>query len=1131
MLHLVTGRAGSGKTATLRNLLGSLAAEGKEKLLLIVPEQYSFLSERAILEQFGPQVGQRIEVLSFTRLAADYVFRELGGMAGQMADDASKIILMLRAMNSVQDKLSFYQDHANSVPLAKELLHLVKELHQAAVVPEQLETIAAELTDRTNLSTKLTDLSLILQAYEAFFSRNYMDEDLLPERLCEKLDQTNFFRGYTIGIDGFKGFTGQELELLRRLIKQADDVYITLPTPDLTGEDPQMIFPAVKRTGKELETLAKKDGTKVFLEGCAHNGIRFQEEALKVLEQELFSPLAKKWDGTQSSVFAYEADTLTEECNYIAATARKLMREQGLRSKDMAVIVRQEEDYKQELLSAFRRYDIPFFDDSRQPIINQPLIVLMNGLLTILNYGFTTENLLHYVKSGLSPLTQNEVSELENYALLWNLKAKDWQNEFTLSPFGLDPCNKDIAAEKLAKLNSYRTKIMVPLTHLKFDVKDSNAEGICKAFYLFLKNTNVPNALERLAVAYDKNGFTELAIEQDRIWTMLMDIFDKLATYSGTAVMSIGTFANLFGAVVEMATFANIPSGLDEITVGSADRIRLENPKVVFLAGCAEDRFPATVKITGVLNRAERHLLREEFELNLSLSEEDKAAEERFMAYAAACSATDRLYLSYHKLDGNESLTPSILITSAQTLFGETILHSGKDLSDAYFAETKDSAFATYARCLANPDAASLAAGLREALKDDVRLKALDATLEDREFQMDNPAVATELFGKDMGLSASRVDNYHKCAFGYFCRYGLKAEPRKTATLDAAHNGTVIHYVLEQIIKDSTMPALIQMTKEERHLLVERWLNTYVEEELGGLSNKPLRFQYLYRRLAYTLTDVVERLVEEFKNSDFLPTDFELSIGPKEGEDGIPAYTLPLPQGGSLSIYGSIDRVDTYEKDGTTYVRVVDYKSGGKDFVLSEVVNYGINMQMLIYLFATMENGGQRYKSPSPAGIYYYPAKRAKLKMETRAEGTETLTKQKSKADLGSGLFVLNEDLLEAMEHGLEKKSIPIGSDFFKKDGSLKDGLITEDNLFTLRDRINHILIQMASSLQEGLIPANPAWDASRGLGPCKYCDYYPICRLEEDRYKRSPNFKEVVKTSQQDAIDELLKKEAEPNA
>ena len=69
MLNLILGRAGTGKTETVRHMLVDRARAGGKNLYLIVPEQYSFETEKTILRMAGPRYAAQIQVLSFTRLA------------------------------------------------------------------------------------------------------------------------------------------------------------------------------------------------------------------------------------------------------------------------------------------------------------------------------------------------------------------------------------------------------------------------------------------------------------------------------------------------------------------------------------------------------------------------------------------------------------------------------------------------------------------------------------------------------------------------------------------------------------------------------------------------------------------------------------------------------------------------------------------------------------------------------------------------------------------------------------------------------------------------------------------------------------------------------------------------------
>ena len=1146
MLHLVTGPSGSGKTEYIRGKLGALAEEGRENLLLIVPEQYSYDTERAMLERLGNAAAQRVEVLSFSRLA-DHVFRTTGGNAGIVADDGTKLILMLRAMDAVAEHLDYYKKYRDDVRLAKELLAVFREVRQSGAGPDRLET-AADKVKSTVLSKKLRELSLIFRTYDALFRQRYADEDLQMEKLCRVLDDTQFLRGHTLAIDGFKSFTGQELTLLGRILSQADEVYVTLCTVGTSPEgrtSSSMIFASVDETARRLTQMAKDRNVRVFREKAEKTGIargrRYVSPELKFLEENLFVPQKTVYGENAEHLTLCECQTVFDECEWIAATVRKLLRKDGYRARDIAVVVRREEDYRKEMTAAFRRYDLPFFDDARQPVENQPLAVLCRSVLSLLSRGFTSENLLQYLKTGLAPVGPEAVAELENYVFTWDLKGAGWREPFTWNPFGLDAAFRSDAEAKeaLDLLNETREQVMRPLLSLRAATREKSFREVGEALYRFLVRTGVPELLKSCALALDESGFPDLAAEQDRVWDAVISVIDRLtAVYGDAPCGDLRVYDDLFCAILSMTDLGSIPQGLDAVTLSAADRVRLSSPRAVFVAGLEEGVFPAVTGSPGLFTPHERAALRDNG-LELSFPEELKASEERFIAYSAAVAPRERLYLSWHRLGAaGDSHMPSELVTAVQSLFTVTD-EDGKELEcryqkvdtdtvdPAYYAETLSSAYDTYAKRIRSEHVITLAS-IHGALTEtdtegtyDKRLRALDEARAPRPFRIDDPEVATELFRQDMSLSASRVDNYYHCAFQYFCRYGLNAEPRKRATLGANHYGTIIHYVLEQLLKESDKEQFLALTEAELRARVDHWLAVYAEEDLGGLGDKTLRFRYLYDRVKVILYDVARRLQEELNVSDFVPSDFELPIGK---DQKVESYTLDLPDGGTLSVRGSVDRVDLYEHDGKTYVRVVDYKSGGKEFELSDIL-YGLNLQMLIYLFAIGQNGTGKYEDTVPAGILYYPAKRNTGTVTGRDAPPESADLKRYPEDRENGLFLRDRDVLEAMEHGLEGKFLPVKlkqDDTFQ--GSAEKSLASLEELGILKKRIDFLLRKMATELHAGAIPAVPALQNGNKL-PCDYCDYRSVCRQDE------PEPRVIEKFSRDELMEKMTEEEVETNA
>lgn len=1135
MLDLITGRSGSGKTAYLHSFLGARAAAGEDRLILIVPEQFSFDSERAILSALGNRDAQKIRVLSFTRLSG-HVFQSLDEPPAHDPGEGARILFMLQAVHAVQDQLVHYTRHTDSLPFVRQLLATEKEMTQAGIRPDQLTALPADATSPT-FRRKAHDLALILPVYDTLLQARFPQSDRTGDRLGRLLDESQFFEGYTVAIDGFKSFTKEEQEILTRLLRQADHVLLSLCTEkdyavpkDLYGPDPAIVFPSVKETLKKTLRIAREENVPVRFHTADETGItpgrRFVSPALAHLEQNFYSPLEPAYPEDTDDVVLCEAQDLYEECRYIAATAKKLIREEGYRCREIAVIVRKEEDYRRELLSAFRQYGIPVFDDSRQPLIRQPLITLCQTVLDAAT-SLSTDHLLSSLKTGLSPLTPEEASELENYCLLWEVRGSAWKEEFPWSPDGMER-ESDDSAERLARINELRRRIIGPLLTFRRRAKNASCEEIGHALYDYLESTGVPQKLKTLAESYHEDGALSLALEQDTVWDELMKILTLLAEQGPTGTVRLSDYASLFRAVLSVTDIGMIPQGLDEITVGSADRIRLSAPCAVFVAGCAEGVFPAAGSSTGLFSGNDRKILSRN-DLELSLPEELRAAEERFSAYCAVSAPSARLYLSYHRVaPGGESYLPSSIFESVKALFPGQKPVDAALLPPDYYCETPQSTFLTYAS-LIRPEteeqkliSATLRAALEASDLEQGRLQALDAAADRKPFQIRDPEIATALFRKDMGLSASRVDVFYHCPFQYFCKFGMNARPRRKAQLDPMVSGTVVHYCLEKILKENSRETLLAMDQDARHQEVDRRLQNYLTEELGGADDKDARFRLLYRHLAIALYDVLDRLCDEMAHSDFVPVDFELGIG---GEGPVPSYHVKLPDGGSLDLFGSIDRVDQYQKDGISYLRVVDYKTGGKDFVLSDVL-YGLNMQMLIYLFA-LESGGEELYGPlAPAGILYYPAKRNPVSQSSHSRVLPKEQQEKTEKDRGNGLFLLNEDTLLAMDHDQEGHYIPIKPPYFrKKDGTPVDGLITAEQLGRLRRRIDDLLQEMGIRLHQGDIAADPVHNGRNYSHTCDYCDYGGICGWEQHAFHEIPG-----KLNQNDVYDLLLKNEPAPD-
>ncbi len=1106
MLRFILGRSGSGKTEAVRSVLKGMAQTSQKKLMLIVPEQSSFENERAMLRLLGAKDVQRVQVTSFSRLA-DAAFRRYGGAAGRRLDDGGRSIFMSLALEQVKEQLSFYRKSAEHTELIGLMLSASAEFKMCGVKPLELGQAVQSMPQGT-LRQKMTELSLILSAYDALVAQSYIDplDDLT--RLKNILQEHDFFAGYTVALDSFQSFTVQEYDIINLILAQSDDLYAALCTDQLNDPECGMgLFSLVRRTAKSLMRMAKQNNVKIAAPELLQSGRRFANPALAAIESGVYRFGRSMASCKNNDVVIYEAKNGYDEAAFVASTIRNLVIEEQYRYSDFAVIARSPDQYRGILDTALERRQVPYFMDKPQAVDAEPLMRLVLSAFQIVQSGFSSDAVFSYLKTGLAGLNTEEISQLENYAFIWNISGKKWKEEWTEHPQGFTEKMTDHDVQKLKEINAGRAVVTVPLIRFADKLKDTDGEGMAAAVYGLLQEIKAPEHLKALAQHLSDCGEPGLADRQLRLWDLLMDILDQTALVLHGCPVTYTRYAELLHLVILANNMASIPQGLDEVTVGAADRIRTNAPKVVFLIGTVQGGFPLAPGNNCVFSDGER---RELIQLGLPLNDtmEGVAVQERFLAYSAMSAASQKLYISYPVSGAaGEPSSPSSIPGEACSVLKNITVINELMLPQTYFANSKESAFELMAQQWNHNT--TLSATLKDLFRErgeEYRLQAIDRAAQKRVAAFADTGRARALFGAAMHVSATQIEKFFLCRFQYFCRYGLNAKERRAAELDALEYGSLMHFLLEKLFRNIGHEKILAMKPDELKQEIIRLLNVYVETKLGGMQNKTPRFAYLFSRLADSAQVIALHIAEELSQSEFKPVDFELAIG----SGGIPPLKIPLPDGGEVEIDGKIDRVDLMTRDRVSYLRVIDYKTGHKEFRLSDVI-YGVNMQMLIYLAALSENGDDRYGDVKPSGVLYMPANRPVI---SASRGTEQkkLDEEAAKKLRMDGLVLDDAEVITAMEHSAQGKYIPVAL----KDGApaKRDHVVSEQELTGVMRHIKGLVGGMARELHGGDVAALPL---SGDYDACAWCPYSAVCGHERDDPTR-----EMQKWDREEVIKEL---------
>ncbi len=829
---------------------------------------------------------------------------------------------------------------------------------------------------------------------------------------------------------------------------------------------------------------------------------RMGNEALAFCEKHIFSNADIKFKEKQNDIRIYSAKSVLDECEYISMQIKKELRS-GRKAGEIAVVCRDAERYRNEIVYAFRKYGIPYYDDERQPVNTQPLIVFVQYLLRTAVYSFRSDDILSMAKTGLTDMASESISRLENYIYLWSISGiKKWGNSFDASP-------KDFAAEltesdkkQLEELNCSREYLFSRIDHFKNSVKSKNAAQISAAIYNALISFQVHKHLKDIAEKLSQYGKSILAEEQGRIWDILMHILNQLAIILSDEEISVKDYLSLFNMMAASEDLGVLPQGLDNVQFGQADRMRADNPKSVYILGANEGEFPQTVTSGGLLSESDRILLSSNA-LELYSFGETLNLQERYFAYMAVSMPSKTLCISY--LGNGKSPAPSVIVTAVKKLFPEIKEIKYSDIPETELVESGEAAFELMAERF--NDNTEFSESLKAYFKNDSRFEAVRLLSENENIKIKNEETAEKLFGKNMYLSASRLEDFFNCRFRYFCKFGLMAKPRKKAQMNAMTTGTVIHYVLEKLIAEVGSARLGTMNSAEIKIAVDKYLHLYLKEQMGASDSFSARFTYQFLRLSKMLYSVAGRLSAEFAQTGFEAKAFELSID----EDGeVKPQVIPLDKGGTVQIRGEVDRVDILEENGRRYVRVIDYKSGNKKFSLSDVL-YGLNLQMFVYLFTLSRDKTSEY-SGIPAGVLYMHAARMVWGLNRHADDAEISAEENREFKM-KGLVLYDEepDILKSMEKDLKGNYIPVK--FTKKNG-ISGCFASLEEFGTISRNVEKLIAEMGNLLQNGNIEQNPI-NGKNHDKTCEFCDYASVCasrRMIENREAEDLSDEEVLK-------------------
>ncbi len=1063
MVHLLLGRDWTANSDEVLRRIARDVKERKGNRILMVPELISHETERRLCAFAGDTASRYAEVLSFTRLARR-VSDTMGSAAAECLDNGGRVVAMAAAARQLSSRLKAYAAVETKPEFLSGLIDAVDEFKRCCITPQDL--MDASRQTEGSLAQKLEELSLLMDGYDGLCRRGKRDPRDQMTWLLEQLEDGTFAQEHVFYIDGFPDFTRQNLAILDYLMQTAPEVTISINCDSLKSG--LLAFEKAGDTAGELYRLA------------SHAGVEIQMEVIPPHELPLNSVRESLFQGTIRTgelpdiLQTVRAQSPWQECMYAAQRVRQLV-EEGCRYRDITVVCTDLPAYQPLMDLVFHRFHIPLYRSGTEEILQNSVINTVLSALDAAIGGFDQRETLQYLRSALSPVNSDTCDQLENYAVIWGIRGSKWTQSWTGHPEGLSGQWDDDARQTLTWLNEVRYQVITPLQRLQSGFRDAkNLRSQVLALTAFLEDIRLQQQLTQMAQELDETGSPREAQILNQLWEILLSALEQMYAVLGDTVWEPEHFSRLFRLLLSQYDVGTIPPVLDAVQMGTVSAMRCHRQKHLIVLGVEEGKLPGYSGSAGVLTDQERVILRQ-LGVPLTGGSVEGIQAEFAEIYGVFCGAEETIAVC---CSGDQ---PSFLFRRLSQMAGreeQAEMLQGYAQADAYEAGA----------CLARWSANKIAKKL------DV-LPGYEDTVAKRDYclgEVQRKSVQA-LYGSTLNLSASQIDRQAECRLSYFLKYGLRAKERKEAAIDPAEFGTYVHAVLEntaRCIRD--MGGFHKVTLEQTMEIAHRFSQEYAAERFSQLDSQ--RMVYLFRRNVQELDMVVRELWQELKDSGFEPVEFELGFGSGEA---LPPIAIPNHAMNAV-LRGFVDRVDVWDNGASRYFRVVDYKTGKKDFDYCDVYN-GVGLQMLLYLFALGENGEDLLgEHPIPAGVQYFPARAPYLSVEGKLDA-EAVQKERTAQWKRKGLLLNDEAVLQAMEPG----DNPCRSYTRKKDGTISGDLADREQLKKLKEFVFRVLSGMVEDIASGNVEPNP-YTRGTSHNACAFCPYGAICHEAEVAGRRS---------------------------
>ncbi|NSW78006.1 MAG: exodeoxyribonuclease V subunit gamma [Chthonomonadetes bacterium] len=911
-LTVWTSPALGGKT---RQCIQTCLQEG-ERARLVLPSELQAQMARAILMAEGMPPA-----------TADTVARSFHAFALEVASTARDVHPVpthlrwwflqeaVQALGEAHDALKRTMEREGMLTL---LSSWAREMAREAVSAEMLES----LVNCSEEAEKVSVLAQIWRYYRHLLEAGgwHEEEDvylLASQALRDPASRKRLPR--RVLLDGFSRFSGTEVHLLRALAEAGCEVIVTL----CWDAQRPALFESTSATMKWLEEHFQLK--QVPISAPADERVA---PAIRHIAVHLFAPSPHLAESSQQTpaVEIWEAPHLLAEVEMVARDIVRLHRT-GMAWGEIAVLCRNIASILPTVEAIFEQFGIPTQSFETRTLGEHPLVRALVELMRLNADDYPRDSILRWLKSGYLPIGVLEVDHLRLLAVRRGVRsgASGWLH----------------LANEMEREGNPTAALLRTL------IECTQAISQCTTPQQWLDE--LQKGLNRMGFGQTSGGDTT---EVEDVLAQAMEVAQQVTSLLGReAGGTPERWAEMVTRAWAITPRRQTQSLRNVVWLLEAARSRPLSPRVAFIMGMQEGRFPRRITEDAFLRDEERRWLNASNAATLQTTA-DQSAMERFAFYQCVTCARQRVVLTYSRIEGDHDAQSSFYLRALRELFpSDGIIQRSLRLSDitAPLSQTIDEndLERTLVDSLFDRDPHT-----RRPMDEQERRQTAETVkrwLEqypDRcrrwwrwRYLPDFPRLSAP--PRQIGTraySATELEDLQQCPFRHFVRWEMKLRPERTHY--TAGQGRWLHAILhhrrrqpekplEQILQEVAQQHPIDRPAGEQHLLIQQ-----VEDMVRSVLEREETI-YTGFGLQTLLTEAV-----------FGPAVDEED---ERAEEAKSPLRMILPDQRQMLICGRIDRVDICPQTGAAVL--VDYKRDLPDRWWQSI-QAGEDLQTVLYTAA-----------------------------------------------------------------------------------------------------------------------------------------------------------------------------------